>query len=72
VNSERWERIQSLFHAAVDLPAGELLTGYEILTKQTSPSVRWLERARENLVKLYTQSNQPEKAKRFQTELDRP
>jgi eukaryotic-like serine/threonine-protein kinase len=47
----------------------ELLTGYEILTKQTSPSVSWLKRARENLVKLYTQSNQPEKAKRFQTEL---
>jgi serine/threonine-protein kinase len=47
----------------------ELLTGYEILTKQTSPSVSWLKRARENLVKLYTQSNQPGKAKRFQTEL---
>jgi serine/threonine-protein kinase len=47
----------------------ELLTGYEILTKQTSPSVTWLKRARENLVKLYTASNQPEKAKRFQEEL---
>jgi serine/threonine-protein kinase len=47
----------------------DLLTGYEILVKQTSPSVSWLTRARENLVKLYTASNQPEKAKKFQTEL---
>jgi serine/threonine-protein kinase len=47
----------------------ELLAGYEILTKQTSPSVSWLKRARENLVKLYTASNQPEKAKAFETEL---
>jgi serine/threonine-protein kinase len=47
----------------------ELLTGYEILTKQTSPSVSWLKVARENLVKLYTASNQPDKAKKFQAEL---
>ena len=47
----------------------ELLAGYEILTTQTSPSVSWLKRARENLVKLYTVSNQPEKAKKFQAEL---
>ena len=47
----------------------ELLTGYEILTKQTSPSVSWLKRARENLVKLYAASNQPEKAKKFEAEL---
>ena len=47
----------------------ELLAGYEILTKQTSPSVSWLKRARENLVKLYTVSNQPDKAKKFQAEL---
>ena len=47
----------------------ELLTGYEILTKQTSPSVSWLKTAREDLVKLYTASNQPEKAKKFQAEL---
>ena len=31
----------------------ELLTGYEILTKQTSPSVSWLRSAREDLVELY-------------------
>jgi tetratricopeptide (TPR) repeat protein len=47
----------------------ELLAGYEILTKQTSPSVSWLKRARENLVKLYTASNQPEKAKPFEAAL---
>jgi serine/threonine-protein kinase len=47
----------------------ELLTGYEILMKQTSPSVSWLKVARENLVKLYTASNQPEKAKKFQADL---
>ncbi len=47
----------------------ELLAGYEILMKQTSPSVNWLKNAREDLVKLYTASNQPEKAKKFQTEL---
>jgi eukaryotic-like serine/threonine-protein kinase len=47
----------------------ELLTGYEILMKQTSPSVSWLKRARENLVKLYTASNQPEKARPFEAEM---
>ena len=47
----------------------ELLAGYEILMKQTSPSVSWLKRARENLVKLYTASNQPEKAKKFEAEM---
>jgi serine/threonine-protein kinase len=47
----------------------ELLTGYEILTKQTSPAVSWLKRARENLVKLYTASNQPGKAIQYQAEL---
>jgi hypothetical protein len=47
----------------------ELLAGYEILTKQTSPSVSWLRNAREDLVKLYTASNKPEQAKRFKSEL---
>jgi serine/threonine-protein kinase len=47
----------------------ELLAGYEILMKQTNPSVSWLKNAREDLVKLYTASNQSEKAKKFQTEL---
>jgi eukaryotic-like serine/threonine-protein kinase len=47
----------------------ELLAGYDILTTQTSPSVSWLKRARENLVKLYTAAGQPEKAKPFAAEL---
>jgi serine/threonine-protein kinase len=47
----------------------ELLAGYEILTKQTSPSVSWLRNARADLVKLYTASNKPEQAKKFQAEL---
>ena len=46
----------------------ELLTGYEILTKQTSPSVSWLRSAREDLVKLYKASDQPEKARQFEAE----
>jgi serine/threonine-protein kinase len=46
----------------------EILAGYEILTKQTSPSVIWLRNAREDLVTLYTASNQPDKAKRFEAE----
>jgi serine/threonine protein kinase/tetratricopeptide (TPR) repeat protein len=50
----------------------ELLAGYEILMKQTSPSVSWLKNAREDLVKLYTASNQPEKAKKFQAPLPAP
>ena len=48
----------------------ELLAGYDILTKQTSPSVPWLRAAREDLVKLYTAAKQPEKAKKFQAELN--
>jgi len=47
----------------------ELLAGYDILTKQTSPSVPWLRAAREDLVKLYTASKQPEKAAKYQEEL---
>jgi eukaryotic-like serine/threonine-protein kinase len=50
----------------------ELLTGYDILTKQTSPSVPWLRAAREDLVKLYTASKQPEKAKKYSDELRVP
>jgi eukaryotic-like serine/threonine-protein kinase len=47
----------------------ELLAGYQILTTQTSPSVSWLRNAREDLVKLYQASNQPDKATRFEAEL---
>jgi serine/threonine protein kinase/tetratricopeptide (TPR) repeat protein len=47
----------------------EILAGYEILSKQTSPSVSWLRNARQDLVKLYTATNKPEQAKKFQAEL---
>ena len=47
----------------------EILAGYDILSKQTSPSVSWLRNARQDLVKLYTASNKPEQAKKFQAEL---
>jgi serine/threonine-protein kinase len=47
----------------------EILAGYEILSKQTSPSVSWLRNARQDLVKLYTATNQPEQARKFQAEL---
>jgi eukaryotic-like serine/threonine-protein kinase len=47
----------------------ELRAGYDILTKQTSPSVSWLRMAREDLVKLYMASNQPDKAEKFRAEL---
>jgi hypothetical protein len=49
----------------------EILAGYDILTKQTSPSVSWLRNAREDLVKLYTASNQLEKAQKYKAELGR-
>jgi eukaryotic-like serine/threonine-protein kinase len=49
----------------------ELLAGYDILTKQTSPSVSWLRMAREDLVKLYTASNQTERAEKYRAELSR-
>jgi serine/threonine-protein kinase len=49
----------------------ELLAGYVILTKQTSPSVSWLRMAREDLVKLYTASHQPDKAAKYKAELSR-
>jgi eukaryotic-like serine/threonine-protein kinase len=60
VGQERYEEAEN-----------ELLTGYDILTKQTSPSVSWLRAAREDLVKLYTASNKPELARKFQSELAR-
>ena len=47
----------------------ELVAGYDILTKQTSPSVSWLKAAREDLVAIYEASNQPEKAAKFRAGL---
>jgi serine/threonine protein kinase/Tfp pilus assembly protein PilF len=48
---------------------GHTLAGYKILTKQTSPSVTWLESARKTLVTIYDALNQPEKAAEFRAEL---
>lgn len=49
----------------------ESLAGYEILSKQASPSVSWLKSARQDLVAEYDALHQPEKAKKYQAELAR-
>lgn len=43
----------------------EILAGYEIVNKQANPSVSWLKSARQDLVTIYGNLNQPEKAKTF-------
>lgn len=43
----------------------EILAGYEIAMKQTSPSVSWLQDARKDLVMIYEALNEPEKAAKF-------
>jgi serine/threonine-protein kinase len=45
------------------------LSGYEILKKQTSPSVSWLRAARTDLAAVYDALNQPAKAAGFRAEL---
>ena len=47
----------------------ESLAGYQILMKQTSPSVSWLQAARNDLVEEYNALHQPDKAARFRAEL---
>jgi serine/threonine-protein kinase len=47
----------------------ETRTGYEILSKQTSPSISYLRAARRDLVAEYGALNQPQEAARFQAEL---
>ncbi|MBZ5607863.1 MAG: tetratricopeptide repeat protein [Acidobacteriia bacterium] len=44
---------------------GHILTGYNVLSKQTSPSATWLESARQNLITIYEALNQPEKAAQY-------
>jgi eukaryotic-like serine/threonine-protein kinase len=41
------------------------LAGYEILAKQTNPTVSWLRSARNDLIEAYSRLHQPEKATRF-------
>jgi len=45
-----------------------LLAGYEIIAKQTSPSISWLQQARQDLVRLYDDAGHPEKADRFRVQ----
>ncbi|MGH9348061.1 MAG: tetratricopeptide repeat protein [Vicinamibacterales bacterium] len=51
---------------------GEILAGYDILTKQTSPTVSWLKAAREDLVEVYDALRQPDRAARYRQELAGP
>jgi eukaryotic-like serine/threonine-protein kinase len=44
------------------------LAGYEIVGKQTSPAISWLQTARQDLVTLYDESGHPEKADRFRVQ----
>lgn len=46
----------------------ELLAGWEILRKQTTPSHRWVGIARKELVSLYTAINRPERVAEFREE----
>lgn len=46
----------------------ETRVGYQILSKQASPSVTWLRQARADLASEYTALQQPEKAREFQAE----
>ena len=47
----------------------EIRTGYDVLIKQTSPTVSWLKAAREDLVTVYDALKQPENAQRYRAEL---
>jgi len=47
----------------------ESLAGYEILSKQASPSVSWLQNAREDLAAEYEALRQPKKAEQMRAEL---
>ena len=47
----------------------ESMAGYSILTKQTSPSAKWLQEARQDLAGIYDALNEPEKAAKFRAEV---
>jgi eukaryotic-like serine/threonine-protein kinase len=47
----------------------ESRAGYEILIKQTSPSINWLQNARQDLAEEYTALNRPADTAKFKTEL---
>ena len=46
----------------------EILAGYAIVSRQSSPSVSWLRAAREDLVTLYTATGRPEQAAKYRAE----
>ncbi len=48
----------------------ETLAGYNILLKQTSPTVSWLQSARKDLVTIYQALGQTDKAAHFRAELE--
>jgi eukaryotic-like serine/threonine-protein kinase len=50
----------------------EILAGSEILSKQTSPSVSWIQAAHKDLVLVYDALGEPEKAKAVRAELAAP
>jgi serine/threonine-protein kinase len=45
------------------------MAGYSILTKQTSPSAKWLQESRQDLAGIYDALNEPEKAAKFRAEV---
>ena len=46
----------------------EIRAGYDIVSRQSSPSVSWLRAAREDLVTLYTATGRPEQAAKYRAE----
>ena len=46
----------------------EILAGYDIVSRQSSPSVSWLRAAREDLVTLYTATGRPAQAAKYRAE----
>ena len=48
---------------------GYLLNGYRLLTAQSSPTVSWLQTARQDLVSTYEALQRPEEARKFRAEL---
>ena len=46
----------------------ELLAGHDIVSRQTTPSVSWLQAARDDLVTLYDATHRPEQAAKFRVQ----
>jgi serine/threonine-protein kinase len=50
----------------------ESRAGYDILSKKASPSIKWLQTARQDLATEYQALNQPEKAVKFREQVAKP